>query len=45
MDILLSGATGRMGKEILSCIEKEKDLNVICGFGMHENYIRKYSDL
>ena len=40
MNILVSGATGRMGKEILSCIEKEDNLNFVCGYGNHESLIR-----
>ncbi len=36
MNILVSGASGRMGKEVISCIEKDNDLNFICGFGQNE---------
>lgn len=32
MNILVSGALGRMGKEVVSCIEKEDELNLVCGF-------------
>lgn len=45
MDILLGGATGRMGKEILSFIENEEDLNFVCAFGNHDDFIRKCTSL
>lgn len=45
MNILVGGANGRMGKEILSCIENDDDLNFVCGFGFHEGSIRRYSYL
>lgn len=45
MNILVSGATGRMGKEIIACIEKEDGLNFVCGYGKHEDSIRKGSNL
>lgn len=40
MNILVSGASGRMGKEIISCIEKDEDLNFIAGFGLDADFIR-----
>lgn len=47
MDILVSGALGRMGKEIISCIEKDSELNFVCGFSADEgniNGIPVYND-
>lgn len=32
MNILVSGALGRMGQEVIACIEKDPELNLICGF-------------
>ena len=37
MNILLNGATGRMGKEVIKKVAEEKDLNIICGVGIGEN--------
>lgn len=34
MNILLNGATGRMGKEVIKRVEEEKDLNITCGVGI-----------
>ncbi len=48
MDILVSGALGRMGREIISCIEKDPELNFVCGFSADEgniNGIPVYSDI
>ncbi len=39
MNILVSGALGRMGKEIISCIEKDEDLNLICGFDREDSVV------
>ena len=39
MNVLVSGALGRMGKEVISCIEKESDLNLICGFDHVKDFI------
>lgn len=40
MDILVSGAFGRMGNEVINCIEKDPDLNFVCGFGLECGKIR-----
>ena len=48
MNILVSGALGRMGKEVITCIEKETDLNLICGFSQEEGTIGEipvYNDI
>ena len=45
MNVLVSGASGRMGKEIISCIEKDENLKFIAGFGQEANCIRKYTCL
>ena len=37
MNILLNGATGRMGKEVIKKVAEEKDLNITCGVGIGEN--------
>lgn len=39
MDILVSGALGRMGKEVINCIKNDSDLNLVCGFNMTEGNI------
>lgn len=47
MDILVSGALGRMGREIISCIDKDPELNFVCGFSADEgsiNGIPVYND-
>ena len=36
MDILLNGATGRMGKEVEKYIENQEDIKIKCGFGIEE---------
>lgn len=43
MNILVSGALGRMGKEVISCIEKTDGFEFICGFGHKSDMIRRYS--
>ena len=48
MNILVSGALGRMGKEVITCIEKETDLNLISGFSQEEGTIGEipvYNDI
>ena len=37
MKILLNGATGRMGQEVIKKVAEEKDLNITCGVGIGEN--------
>ncbi len=41
MNILVSGALGRMGQEVISCIEKEADLNFVCGFGLESGDVKR----
>lgn len=36
MDILLNGATGRMGKEVEKYIANQEDIKIKCGFGIEE---------
>ena len=43
MNILVSGALGRMGKEVISCIDKDPDSNFICGFNQFAGSYRRYS--
>lgn len=43
MNILVSGALGRMGKEVISYIENDPELNFICGFSAEEEFIRRYT--
>ncbi len=38
--ILLSGASGRMGKQVKSLIDKDQDLKLIAGFGANDEFIR-----
>lgn len=37
MNILLNGANGRMGKEIISVVKKQNDINIVCGFDQIES--------
>jgi len=37
MNILLCGANGRMGKEILYAAKKQNNMNIVCGFDQTEN--------
>ena len=32
MKILLNGALGKMGEEVIKAVEKDKDFKIICGF-------------
>lgn len=32
MNILLNGASGRMGNEIINAVEKQDDMKIVCGF-------------
>lgn len=43
MNILVSGALGRMGKEVIDCISNDPDLNFICGFNQFAGSIRRCS--
>ena len=43
MKVLLSGASGRMGKEVLDCINKTPDLTPIAGFGINDEFIRRFT--
>ena len=36
MNVLISGATGRMGIELEKAIEKQEDIKTVCGFGAKE---------
>ena len=36
MKVLISGATGRMGIELEKAIEKQEDIETVCGFGIEE---------
>ena len=36
MNILLNGASGRMGNEVANCIRTQSDLKVVCGFDREE---------
>jgi len=37
MNVLLNGANGRMGKEIIEAVKKQKDIEIVCGFDREEN--------
>ena len=37
MRILLNGANGRMGNEIIELVKKQSDVKVVCGFDKEEN--------
>ena len=37
MNILLNGAMGRMGKEIIKAVEKQEDLKIVCGVDIKQN--------
>ncbi len=45
MNVLVSGALGRMGKEVISCIEANSDLTLVCGFNQFAGSIRRNSSL
>ena len=36
MNILLNGALGKMGEEVIKAVEKNKDFKIICGFDIKE---------
>ena len=42
MNVLLNGANGRMGNEIIIGVEKQSDLNIICGFDKDSNKNSKF---
>jgi len=37
-NVLISGATGRMGKEVSARINENKDLQIVCGFDREEDF-------
>ena len=37
MNILLNGASGRMGKEVAKTVEKESDMKIVSGIGLEED--------
>lgn len=39
MNILLNGAEGKMGNEIIKAVKKQEDLNIACGFSINEGDI------
>ena len=39
MNILVSGALGRMGKEVVNCIENDPELNLVSGFNLTKGNI------
>lgn len=45
MNILVSGALGRMGKEVINCINNDPGLELICGFDHQDSFIRSHSRL
>jgi len=49
MNVLVSGALGRMGKEVINCINNDPELALICGFDHKEGFISGnipvYSDI
>mgnify|MGYP003437091767 CR=1 FL=1 len=42
MNILLNGANGRMGNEIINAVEKQNDMKIVCGFDREENKEGKF---
>ena len=36
MNILLNGASGRMGKEIIDVVKRQNDMKIVCGFSKEE---------
>lgn len=42
MNVLLNGADGRMGKEIIEIIEKDNDMEIVCGYSKIENKSGKF---
>lgn len=47
MNILLNGAEGKMGNEVIKAVEKQEDLNIVCGFSINEgnNGFPIYNDI
>lgn len=37
MNILLNGASGRMGNEVATCVKSQADCKIVCGFDKDEN--------
>ena len=42
MNVLLNGANGRMGNEMIQAISKNENLTIVCGFDRVENHIREF---
>ncbi len=42
MNILLNGANGRMGKEIINLLSQEENIKIVCGFDRNENECEKF---
>lgn len=42
MNILLNGANGRMGKEIINLLSQEENMKIVCGFDRKENECEKF---
>lgn len=43
INVLVSGANGRMGQEVISAISKDNGLDFICGFSNTNEKLRKYT--
>lgn len=42
MNILLNGANGRMGKEIILATKSQENMNIVCGFDREENLAEEF---
>lgn len=42
MNILLNGANGRMGKEVIMAAQNQENMNIVCGFDREENFLGEF---
>lgn len=42
MNILLNGASGRMGNEVAMRVEKEENMQIVAGIGLEEDLTGKF---
>jgi 4-hydroxy-tetrahydrodipicolinate reductase len=42
MNILLNGASGRMGNEIILAVKSQADMEIVCGFDREENFNEEF---
>lgn len=42
MNILLNGANGRMGKEVIMAAQNQENMNIVCGFDREKNFLGEF---